>query len=224
MKKIAVCLLSLMLSTTGFSALADTVDNGVYTGSTNSADFTDSAVNGFTTVQIKNESGEIVYINQQSRGLADVPRFMMKEGTPDGTYTATFGDSEGTTKTIDFTVGEFKINGSDKRLDLDTDAKMSIVYDPILQGTAPDGVTNWDATRYRKGYSLIGDYGKTAAYMLSSDSTVCYGHFEPSIPETGGTNSAVLYAIDLCNIYADRLHLNLYLGTDANLVEGGDQE
>ncbi len=230
MRKLTGCLLALMLCATSLTALAE--DKDVYVGSTNSADFTEEYVGDYTTVII-NETGNedaVVYINQNSSGLGDVPSFMLKSDTPDGDYTATFGNASGVVKTVNFTKGQFSlsgsVDGSEKTIALDTADKMAVIHSE-LQGTQPDGVEDglWEADKYRKSFGLVGSgLSYTRVYMVSGDGKTCYGYFELTLPETFVTGGTILYGLDIYNIPAENLDMNLYLGTAEDISEVGGAE
>ena len=218
MKKFAACFFSTAMVLCGITAFAAESEQDVYFGSDNSVHIAgyNSDVSQYTTVLIRKSETEgangVVYVDQQSKGFSDVVDFMLKSGTANGEYVATFGNANEETKKVKFFVGEVEINGKDQKLTLDRMNKMSVADEPVLQeglyGEAANGT-------YKKGFVFSAteeQYNSfNRLYLVSADAATCYGYFELE-KETTITGGEVAYGIQIYNIPVDRLGMNLYLG------------
>ena len=227
MKRIASCLLSVIIALSGITALAAEPEvKDVYNHSDNSVSASEAGVTGkYSTVMIRKETenGEVVYVNQESEGFSDLTTFLMKDGCEDGNYIATFGNEKGETKTIKFFRGDITVRGvnSDGILTNDsfkfnTSTKMTVAD----KATKQTGNEASDASSecYRKGFTLLVENVGTwenvnTAYLVSGDGQTCYGYFELPKPDTTITGPAcIAYGLQLFNIPKEKKDLNLYLG------------
>lgn len=217
MKKLASGLIAAMFIFAGISALASD-EQDVYFGSDNSVHFTDdnSRVSNYTTVLIRRSgttgADGVVYVDQRSEGFSDVIDFMLKADAEQGSYTATFGNSNNETRTIDFTVGSISIAGEESTLTLDHTNKMSVIDEPELQEGLYGGEANGT---YKKGFTFTATSEQYNAfnrlYLVSADGKTCYGYFEIE-KETTVTEGEVAYGMQVYNIPEEQKGMNLYLG------------
>ena len=217
MKRIASCLLSVIIALSGITALAAesaTVVKDVYNHSDNSVSASEAGVTGeYSTVMIKEatENGDVVYINQKSGGFTDLTTFLMKKDCKDGDYIAKFGNEKGKTTTIKFFKGDVPLTNDS--FELNTSTKMTVADKAQLQTNI--NATGIDETQYYKGFTLLVEnmnaYKK--AYLVSGDGKTCYGYFELPKPDTKITGPAcIAYGLQLFNIPKEKKDLNLYLG------------
>ena len=227
MKRIASCLLSVIIALSGITALAAEPEvKDVYNHSNNSVSASEAGVTGtYSTVMIRKETenGEVVYVNQESGRFSDLTTFLMKDGCKDGDYIATFGNEKGETKTIKFfrgarTVQGVKSDGTSANVsfDLNTSTKMTVA-DGATRQTGNEA-SDASSECYRKGFTLLVENVGTwenvnTAYLVSGDGKTCYGYFELPKPDTKITGPAcIAYGLQLFNIPKDKKDLNLYLG------------
>ena len=223
MKRIASCLLSVIIALSGITALAAEPEvKDVYNHSDNSVSASEAGVTGtYSTVMIRKETnGEVVYVNQESGGFSEVTTFLMKEDCKDGDYIATFGNEKGETKTIKFFRGERTVQGvnsdgilTNDSFNFNTSTKMTVADKAQLQTNI--SATGIDVKQYYKGFTLLVEnmnaYNK--AYLVSGDGKTCYGYFELPKPDTTITGPAcIAYGLQLFNIPEEKKDLNLYLG------------
>ena len=225
MKRIASCLLSVIIALSGITALAAESApevKDVYNHSDNSVSASEAGVTGtYSTVMIRKETnGEVVYVNQESGGFSEVTTFLMKEDCKDGDYIATFGNEKGETKTIKFFRGERTVQGvnsdgilTNDSFNFNTSTKMTVADKAQLQTNI--SATGIDVKQYYKGFTLLVEnmdaYKK--AYLVSGDGKTCYGYFELPKPDTTITGPAcIAYGLQLFNIPEEKKDLNLYLG------------
>lgn len=227
MKRIASCLLSVIIALSGITALAVEPEvKDVYNHSDNSVSASEAGVTGtYSTVMIRKETenGEVVYVNQESEGFSEVTTFLMKDGCDEGNYIATFGNEKGETKTIKFFRGKRTVQGvkSDGTLtnvyfNLNTSTKMTVADAATMQ--TGNEASDASSACYRKGFTLLVENVGTwenvnTAYLVSGDGQTCYGYFQLPEPDTTITGSAcIAYGLQLFNIPEDKKDLNLYLG------------
>ena len=226
MKRIASCLLSVIIALSGITALAAEpapVVKDVYNHSNNSVSASEAGVTGtYSTVIIKEatDNVEVVYVNQESGRFSDLTTFLMKDGCEDGNYIATFGNEKGETKTIKFFRGERKVQGvksdgtsANVSFNLNTSTKMTVADAAKLQTDISAKDVNRE--QYYKGFTLLVENmnAYNVAYLVSSDGTTCYGYFELPKPETTIANpTCIAYGLQLFNIPEEKKDLNLYLG------------
>ena len=220
MKRIASCLLSVIIALSGITALAAEPEvKDVYNHSDNSVSAKDAGVTvNYSTVMIKSaaENGEVVYLNQESGGFTDLTTFLMKDGCDDGKYIATFGNENGDTKIIEFVKGDIDLkdeSGKTISVALDTSTKMTVADEATLQTDI--SATDIAEDRYYKGFTLLVENmnAYNAAYLVSSDGQTCYGYFKLPKPDTTITGPAcIAYGLQLFNIPKEKKDLNLYLG------------
>lgn len=223
MKRIASCLLSVIIALSGITALAAEPEvKDVYNHSDNSVSASEAGVTGkYSTVMIRKETEneEVVYVNQESEGFSDLTTFLMKDGCEDGNYIATFGNEKGETKTIKFFRGEISVKGKKEDgtetapFELNTSTKMMVADAAKLQKDISAKDVNKE--QYYKGFTLLVENmnAYNVAYLVSSDGTTCYGYFELPKPETTIANpTCIAYGLQLFNIPEEKKDLNLYLG------------
>ena len=223
MKRIASCLLSVIIALSGITALAAEPEvKDVYNHSDNSVSASEAGVTGtYSTVMIRKETenGEVVYVNQESGRFSDLTTFLMKDGCEDGNYIATFGNEKGETKTIKFFRGEISVKGKKEDgtetapFELNTSTKMMVADAAKLQKDISAKDVNKE--QYYKGFTLLVENmnAYNVAYLVSSDGTTCYGYFELPKPETTIANpTCIAYGLQLFNIPEEKKDLNLYLG------------
>ena len=223
MKRIASCLLSVIIALSGITALAAEPEvKDVYNHSDNSVSASEAGVTGkYSTVMIRKETEneEVVYVNQESEGFSDLTTFLMKDGCEDGNYIATFGNEKGETKTIKFFRGEISVKGKKEDgtetapFELNTSTKMMVADAAKLQKDI--SAKDVDEEQYYKGFTLLVENmnAYNVAYLVSSDGTTCYGYFELPKPETTIANpTCIAYGLQLFNIPEEKKDLNLYLG------------
>ena len=217
MKRIASCLLSVIIALSGITALAVEPEvKDVYNHSDNSVSASEAGVTGtYSTVMIRKETdnGKVVYVNQESGGFSDLTTFLMKDGCDDGKYIATFGNENGDTKIIKFVKGDVSLKGSSMSVVLNTAQKMTVKDEAKLQTDI--SATDVNKDRYYKGFTLLVQdmNAYKAAYLVSSDGQTCYGYFELPEPEiTIAKPTCIAYGLQLFNIPKDKKDLNLYLG------------
>ena len=187
MKKIiaGVLAVSALLSASNMALAAGSGVNidDIYYGTTNTVK---TATNGYTTVIIKKiaeldktpitatDNSNVVYVNQNSSGFDDAVGFLMKNGTSDGYYEATFGNANGTSKSVNFVVGGAA--GSPE------DAIADAVVDPILY-------ISGDQPVYRKNFAKLISADGFSEYksvkLVSADGSECLGAI--NIEYGGGT-------------------------------------
>lgn len=215
MKKLAAGLLALAVVLCGLNAFAAETEQDVYFGSDNSVYFADysSDVSNYTTVLIREQgttgANGVVYVDQQSRGFSDAVNFMLKDDAKAGSYTATFGNANNDTKTVNFSIGDVTIG---ENLVLDRRNKMSVADEAVLQeglyGNDPNGT-------YKKGFvfnATADQYNSfNRLYLVSADAASCYGYFELA-KETTVTGGDIAYGIQIYNIPEAQKGMNLYLG------------
>ena len=223
MKRIASCLLSVIIALSGITALAVEPEvKDVYNHSDNSVSASEAGVTGkYSTVMIRKETEneEVVYVNQESGRFSDLTTFLMKDGCGNGDYIATFGNEKGETKTIKFFRGERSVKGKKEDgtetapFELNTSTKMMVADAAKLQKDISAKDVNKE--QYYKGFTLLVENmnAYNVAYLVSSDGTTCYGYFELPKPETTITGPAcIAYGLQLFNIPKEKKDLNLYLG------------
>ncbi len=222
MKKFAASLFVCAVILCSMTAFADESTQDIYFGSDESVhvgDYNGIKGNAFTTVIIRKsdtaDAGDVVYADQQSGGLGDVMNFMLKDGVKDGSYTATFGNSKGDAKTINFEVGNLEY----KTVTLKPENKMLVIDEPV----STDEEEYFDGRKdghYKKGFMFTTDmnsFGKfDAIYLIHADGKAegkieLYdkgAHKKPSF--TG--NADVVFGVQIYNIPVDSRGMNLYLG------------
>lgn len=220
MKRIASCLLSVIIALSGITALAAEPEvKDVYNHSDNSVSAKEAGVTvNYSTVMIKSASENsdvVVYLNQESGGFTDLTTFLMKDGCDNGNYIATFGNEKGETKIIEFFKGDVPLTGNSMSVVLNTAQKMTVKD----EATKQTGNEARDASSecYRKGFTLLVESVQTlenvnTVYLVSSNGKTCYGYFELVLPETVVTGGNIAYGLQLFNIPEDKKDLNLYLG------------
>ena len=234
MKKFAASLLTLAVVLCGLNAFAAETDQDVYDvyfGSDNSVHFADynSDVSKYTTVLIRKAdttgANGVVYVDQQSRGFSDAVNFMLKDGVDDGTYTATFGNSNNDTKQINFVVGDITATGEKGTVKVDQDNKMKVVDEPEKQ-EVEDSYVDAKEGVYKKGFvydATLNQFNKfERLYLVSADGMTFYGGFElydntekGERPEYTG-DGTVAFGIQIYNIPEEMKGMNLYLGEASN--------
>ena len=223
MKKFAAALFACTVILCSMTAFASgSVEQDIYFGSDESVHVGDyNGIDGdaFTTVIIRTgvttDAGDVVYADQQSDGLGDVMNFMLKDNVPDGNYTATFGNSDGSSETIEFVVGDL----SYETVTLKPENKMSVIDEP----ESTDGETfeyKEGQGFYKKGFMFttkMDSFDKfNAIYLVYADGTSkgkidLYdkgAHKKPSF--TG--DAEVVLGVQIYNIPEDSKGMNLYLG------------
>lgn len=217
MKRIASCLLSVIIALSGITALAVEPEvKDVYNHSDNSVSASEAGVTGtYSTVIIKEatDNGEVVYVNQESGRFSDLTTFLMKDGCGNGNYIATFGNEKGETKTIKFFKGDVPLTGNSMSVVLNTAQKMTVADKAQLQTNISAKDVNKE--QYYKGFTLLVENmnAYNAAYLVSSDGQTCYGYFKLPKPDTTITGPAcIAYGLQLFNIPEEKKDLNLYLG------------
>ena len=219
MKRIASCLLSVIIALSGITALAVEPEvKDVYNHSDNSVSASEAGVTGtYSTVIIKEatDNGEVVYVNQESGRFSDLTTFLMKDGCGNGNYIATFGNEKGETKTIKFFKGDVPLTGNSMSVVLNTAQKMT-VKDEVTKQTGNEA-RDASSECYRKGFTLLVESVQTlenvnTVYLVSSNGKTCYGYFELVLPETVVIGGNIAYGLQLFNIPEEKKDLNLYLG------------
>lgn len=231
MKKLAASLLALAVVLCGLNAFAAETEQDVYFGSDNSVHFADynSDVSKYTTVLIRKAdttgANGVVYVDQQSKGFSDVVNFMLKGGVDDGTYTATFGNSNNYTKQINFVVGDITATGEKGTVTVDQDNKMKVVDEPEKQ-EVKDSYVDAEEGVYKKGFvydATLTQFNKfERLYLVSADGNTFYGGFnlydeseKGKKPEYSGEGT-VAFGIQIYNIPEAQKGMNLYLGEASN--------
>ena len=216
MRRIASCLLSVIIALSGITALAVEPEvKDVYNHSDNSVSASEAGVTGtYSTVMIRKETnGEVVYVNQESGRFSDLTTFLMKDGCGNGNYIATFGNEKGETKTIKFFKGDVPLTGNSMSVVLNTAQKMTVADKAQLQTNISAKDVNKE--QYYKGFTLLVENmnAYNAAYLVSSDGQTCYGYFKLPKPDTTVTGATcIAYGLQLFNIPEGKQDLNLYLG------------
>ena len=223
MKKFATGLFACAVILCSMTVFADeSAKQDIYFGSDESVhvgDYNGIVGKNFTTVIIRESGTEdansVVYADQQSGGLGDVMNFMLKDNVPYGNYTATFGNSDGSSKTIEFAVGDL----SYETVTLKPENKMSVIDEP----ESTDGETfeyKEGQGFYKKGFMFttkMDSFDKfNAIYLIYADGTAkgkidLYdkgAHKKPSF--TG--DAEVVLGVQIYNIPEDSKGMNLYLG------------
>lgn len=224
MKKLAASLLALAVVLCGLNAFAAETEQDAYFGSDNSVHFADynSDVSKYTTVLIRNaDTNGVVYVDQQSKGFSDVVNFMLKDGVGDGTYTATFGNSNNKTKQINFVVGDIIATGEKGTVTVDQDNKMKVVDEPVKQ-EVEDSYVDAKNGLYKKGFvydATLDQFNKfERLYLVSADGKIFYGGFElydnteKDERSTYTGEGTVAFGIQIYNIPEAQKGMNLYLG------------
>lgn len=223
MKKFAAGLFACAVILCSMTAFADeSAKQDIYFGSDESVHVGDyNGINGnaFTTVVIRESGTEdansVVYADQQSDGLGDVMNFMLKDGVPDGNYTATFGNGDGETKSINFKVGNLEY----ETVTLKPENKMSVIDEPV---STDDETFKYKEGQgfYKKGFMFttkMDSFDKfNAIYLIYADGTSkgkidLYdkgAHKKPSF--TG--DAEVVLGVQIYNIPEASKGMNLYLG------------
>ncbi len=223
MKKFAAGLFAcavILCSMTAFAS--ESVEQDIYFGSDESVHVGDyNGINGnaFTTIVIRKsvttDAGDVVYADQQTDGLGDVMNFMLKDNVAPGKYTATFGNSDGNAKTINFEVGNLKYD----TVTLKPENKMSVIDEPE---STDDETFEYKEGQglYKKGFMFTTDMDSfdkfNAIYLIYADGTSkgkidLYdkgAHERPSF--TGGAE--VVFGVQIYNIPENSRGMNLYLG------------
>lgn len=228
MKKLTSGFLAATMIFTGITAFAENnATQDVYFGADNSvhiAGYNGVTGTDYTTVLIREsgttDAGSVVYADQKSTGLDSVMNFMLKGGVADGNYTATFGNSKGNAKTINFTVGDVLGAGKYKKeVTLDQVNKMSVVDEPI--STDDETFTNKRGQGlYKKSFTFtakLDDFEKFGSvYVVLADGT---GQGEIELYDSGANkppsytgSGDITFGIQIYNIPEDHKGMNLYLG------------
>ena len=220
MKKFATGFLVSAVLLCGITAFAsEPSEQDIYFGSdkmVHVGEYNDVNGANFTTVLIRKSgttgSNDVVYVDQQSDGFGSVMNFMLKDSVENDQYTATFGNSNGDTKSINFTTGSFEIKGKTDSVTLDRFYKMSVADEPIshndenFEGRVENG--------YKKSFIFEAEAGKVfdKVYLVSADGVTCHGHIELKPISTNFTGDVnVLYGIQIYNILEQDKGINLYL-------------
>lgn len=220
MNKLKICLLAsaLMLGTTALAAETTTVDKDVYVGLDNKVVAGDiGGLETYQTVVIRKagttDDASVCYIDQNTSGFTATTDFLMKTGTDDGNYTATFGKEDGSVKTVNFTVGDIAVEG----FTFNTDNKMESTDGVMAQSNLDCENLGLDSSKYWKAfyYTIQLDdmaSGTNRIYLVSGNSEKVYGYYDLVIPTNLTGAGELTYAIRIFDIDADKQDLNLYVG------------
>lgn len=226
MKKVVAGLFACAVVLCGICTFVAASEQDVYFGSDNSVhigDYNDVDGKEYTTVLIRKagttDASGVVYVDQQSGGLGSVMNFMLKDGVEKDKYIATFGNSDGDTKVINFTVGDVLGAGKHKEMTLEQANKMSVADEPISTDLEENFKGRKDG-HYKKSFTFTTTLDKfkkfDSVYLVSRDGTG-YGEIElydlganerPSFTGTG----KIALGIQIYNIPEDAKGMNLYLG------------
>ncbi len=231
MKKLAIGLLAattLALGTVASAAdVAEATSVDAYTGFDNSTHFTESnsRINEYQTVLIKNSDSEIVYIDEAETTFGEAMRFMLRGSTvAEGTYTAIFGSDIIGSKEVTFTVGRRNVSGTDNKgvsheATVDTANKMKVADEPALQEE--------DGTLYKKGFVYLSNgTAFNKAHIVAENGTTYLGSVTISDTTTVVSGeSPIAYGIEIYNIPEESKGINLYLGTETTTTsnEGANE-
>lgn len=232
MKKLTSGFLAATMVFMGITAFAENNNTqDVYFGSDNSvhiADYNKVTGTNYTTVLIR-ESGtkdasKVVYADQKTSGLGSIMDFMLKAGVADGNYTATFGNSEGNSTTINFKVGDvFGAGKYKEEVTLDQANKMSVVDEPTPH-KEENFIKNKGEGHYKKSFTFTTDmdnFGKfNSVYVVLADGT---GQGEIDLYDSGALERPlftgggdITFGIQIYNIPEEHKGMNLYLGEASN--------
>lgn len=222
MRKFAIGLIATMALALGtVASAADVASVDAYTGFDNSTYFTESnsGINEYKTVLIKNSSSEIVYIDEAETTFGTAVNFMLKGDVSlaDGDYTATFGSNSKESKQVTFKVGSRTVtdgDGGSHSATVNTANKMKVADEPEIQEEG--------STLYKKGFVFIAETGKlNKVHLVGEDGTTYRGSITIDIPSNISGESAIAYGIQIFNIPEADKGINLYLDTTSN---GGASE
>ncbi|MBQ3124960.1 MAG: hypothetical protein IJC09_06040 [Clostridia bacterium] len=220
MKKVVAGLFACAVVLCGICTFAAESEQDVYFGSDNSVhigDYNDVDGKEYTTVLIRKagttDASGVVYVDQQSGGLGSVMNFMLKDGVEKDKYIATFGNSDGDTKVINFSTDSFVLTGKSGAVTFDRAYKMTVADEP--ESHENENFSNkTEGDYYKKSFVFTAKAGKIfdKVYLVSADGGTCHGHIELKPIETNFTgDSDIAYGIQIYNISQKDKGINLYL-------------